>query len=485
MVTEELLTYIKRQKKNGVPDESVRDILLSNGWLKQDVEKAFTKIAEELNPPAQIVKAEDLHSKIEMNRPSGSIQSQFRTLNQGAQNQFQGNAPIELNPVSNPGLNDSYREPLVTETPATSVGSLGSSLGAGVGLPDDIKDRLRKISQGSMFNNSSQGQTLPSQQYTSPEEIHPQMASVVELKQPVSSIDKVIQGGVMPSRELMDSVAEGKGASFMERLSMHTSLDKNQTISQQPESSLHTIGEHEVSSLDENKTNPNRLYGNMNAMSPYSPSMDHFQMRPETQPVKRGSGFKILLIILVVLGALGEGIYYVSVHQPQLLGPFAGTVSGIREKIISIQNSSNSSPDENTQELPVQVDSSNTNVNVPPVDTKQITTPSLNQGTTAQSSTPSSALSSTLEAELKAVASKVSGYVGAKATMKGVCSNISSGIARDVLNLKNTYGATASCVDAINGFMISAPIGNQFMCIDAKQEIILLNTVPKTSSCAQ
>lgn len=484
MVTEELLTYIKRQKKNGVPDESVRDILLSNGWLKQDVEKAFGKIAEELNPPAQIVKAEDLHSKIEMNRPSGSIQSQFRTLNQGMQNQFQGNAPIELNPVSNPALNDSYREPLTNEAHVASVGSMGSSLGAGVGLPDDIKDRLRKISQGSMFNNSSQGQTLPSQQYSSPEEIHPQMASVVESKQGMPSIDKVIEGGVMPSRELIDSVAGGNGASFMERLSAHASVDKT-TLSQQPEASLHTIGEHETSPLDVNKPNPNRLYGNMNAMSPYSPSVDHFQMRPETQIAKKGGGLKIFLVVLVLLGAVVEGVYYVSVHQPQLLGPFAGTISGLREKITGVQNATDSTKEENTQtaqnqEIPVQ----NSNPVTSPVNQNAAPSPQVTQ--TQPSSLPTSpALSSTLEAELKATASKVSSYVGVKATMKGVCSNISSGIARDVLGLKNTYGATTTCIDAVNGFMVSAPMGNQFMCIDAKQEVLLLGAVPKSASCAQ
>lgn len=73
MVTEELLAYIKRQQANRVPEESIRAILLANGWLKIDVDKAFDSLfkVEE----SKIVTSQELRTKVASLSPNMTAQA--------------------------------------------------------------------------------------------------------------------------------------------------------------------------------------------------------------------------------------------------------------------------------------------------------------------------------------------------------------------------------------------------------------------------
>ena len=46
MITQELIDYIKQQLNQGVEKEKIKQLLLSNGWQNEDIEKAFEIIAQ-------------------------------------------------------------------------------------------------------------------------------------------------------------------------------------------------------------------------------------------------------------------------------------------------------------------------------------------------------------------------------------------------------------------------------------------------------
>lgn len=50
MITQELLNYIKNERKSGKTDDSIRESLLSNNWKDEDITKAFDLIKIKLRP---------------------------------------------------------------------------------------------------------------------------------------------------------------------------------------------------------------------------------------------------------------------------------------------------------------------------------------------------------------------------------------------------------------------------------------------------
>ncbi len=424
MVTEELITYIKRQQSNHVPEESIRAILLSNGWLKVDVDKAFDSLFKVQE--SSVVTASDLKSKIasftpEFKKPNTSIDLGSQIQSTSAQ------------PASSL-LKDSYREQIDTPKEQFTTQSIGGSLGTG--LPDDLKDRLRKISSGSIF------------------------APQKEIVNPVSPS---LTGEPNP---LMTHLPQSS-PSFEERLMAQTPTQtqsqfpiKRETIEAQPMSSLHMI---EDKPLGAPLGNENRLYSNFKGGSPYSPSMDKFNNPVASTPQKRGH-FGTIVFILFFVGLIGGG-YYLYTQKPDLVRMYI-------DKILSqkISNTELVTLDTSIEETPVTENTDTTNQNIPVKDsTPKVETPTL----------------PTAESTLKAIAIKIPSYVGIKSTTKGVCSNISSGIAKDIIELRQSYGSTVACIDDTSGFAISVPYQatGEFMCIDATQEIVLIKATPKTARC--
>ena len=131
MVTEELLSYIKRQKANHVPEESIRAILLSNGWLKIDVDKAFDALFKVQE--SAIVTSQDLRSKVSTFSPPVQKEVSVGMIEQGSN---------FVAPARSPLSQDSYREP-INDAPKEQFTSKGVGTQIGTGLSDDLKARLK------------------------------------------------------------------------------------------------------------------------------------------------------------------------------------------------------------------------------------------------------------------------------------------------------------------------------------------------------
>lgn len=421
MVTEELIAYIKRQQANHVPEESIRAILLSNGWLKVDVDKAFDSLFKVQE--SQVVTSKDLKSKIasftpDFKKPNTSIDLGIQT---------------SQTPVSNSQslLKDSYREQ-IDSSPKEQFTSQGLGTSLGKGLPDDIKDRLRKISSESIF------------------------APQKEIINPVTSSQS--DG----SNPLLSQLPQST-PTFQERLMSEPQASqfpiKRETVMAQPMSSLHMIEDKPLSPPPADK---NRLYSNFKGGSPYSPSMDKFN-NPMISTPQRKSPLGKIFFILFFVGILVGG-YYLYSQKPDL-------VRSIIDKIVS-QTTSN-------KELVSIEDTTTPEKEIPEVNEVTPKTPEKEITTPQTSSLP------TAETTLKAIALKIPGYVGAKSTTKGVCANISSGIAKDILALRQSYGQSVSCIDDVSGFSVSVPYQTtgEFMCIDTSQDVVLIKALPKSSRC--
>ena len=423
MVTEELLSYIKRQKANHVPEESIRAILLSNGWLKIDVDKAFDALFKVQE--SAIVTSQDLRSKVSTFSPPVQKEVSVGMIEQGSN---------FVAPARSPLSQDSYREP-INDAPKEQFTSKGVGTQIGTGLSDDLKARLKKISSDSIF------------------------APQKEIVNPVmSQSNPLISGGaqVTPSfQELIESSsAEGAPVSNFPI--------KRDTIASQPLSALHMI---EDKPLAEPVADPNRLYSRFSGgSSPYSPSVDKFNNPLVSIPQKK-SHTGMWVFIFLMLGLVGGG-YYLYTYKPDF-------VRSVIDKIASQSG------------LVQEKDSNNT-----PAETQQETqSPETVQPTPQEkpvdtNTTPDTTLPN-IESTLKEVASKVPTYISAKSTSKGVCSNISSGIAKDIISLKQSYGSTVSCVDDATGFALAVPYqtAGEFMCIDSTSEIVLIKSPLKNPRC--
>ncbi len=440
MVTEELLSYIKRQQANHVPEESIRAILLSNGWLKIDVDKAFDSLFKVQE--SAVVTSKDFRTKV-ASFSASSQPASSSSVGIGA-----GSTGDVVSQPQNSLLNDSYREP-IDNTPKEQFTSknLGTSMGAG--LPDDLKERLKKISGGSIF------------------------APQKEIVNPVTSSSEVHSNPLIALHSEQTQTAQ----SFEERLNEPVSAPaertssfpiKRETVMSQPLSSLHMIENRPVL---EPAPDQNRLYSRFGGGSPYSPSMDKFNNPLVSTPVKK-SHSGIIVFLIFILG-LGGGGYYLYTYKPALVRSFIDSVVSkinTQEKMIQVENLPES-PQESSG-VPNSTETQNTGVQN-------------NESQNTQNTPPVSGVP-LVESTLKSIAQKVPSYVGAKSTIKGVCSNISSGIAKDIISLKQTYGATVSCVDDANGFSISVPYQpTDFVCIDATQEIVLIQSASKTARCIQ
>lgn len=431
MVTEELLAYIKRQQANHVPEESIRAILLSNGWLKVDVDKAFDSLFKVQE--STIVTAKDLKSKIATFVPDVKKTAvDFGTVSQPQ-------VSLGVATATSPLVNDQYREPIndIPKEQFTSQ-SMGSSLGKE--LPDDLKQRLQKISSGSIF--APQRET-----------INPVAPSVHAEPNPLLNMNPIQKTGQTFEERLM-SQDHTQGTSQFPI--------KRETIMAQPTSSLHMIEDKPLLAPEGDQ---NRLYSNFKGGSPYSPSMDKFNSPTSGVVQKKGIGGKIVFTI-IFLGIIAGG-YYLFTQKPDMIRSLIDTLttrfSPAQEQmvIVDTENSTQSNT-ETTEQNPIV----NENTQPAPVKEEPSTLPNT-------------------ESTLKSIALKIPAYVGAKSTTKGVCSNITSGIAKDIISLKQTYGPTVSCSDDTSGFALTVPYQTtgEFMCIDATQEIVLIKAIPKGARC--
>ncbi|MBP6856215.1 MAG: hypothetical protein KBC49_01015 [Candidatus Pacebacteria bacterium] len=435
MVTEELLAYIKRQQANRVPEESIRAILLANGWLKIDVDKAFDSLfkVEE----SKIVTSQELRTKVASLSPNMTAQARPEIVGQGGDFVSSGSSLAK----------DSYREPIDNSVKEQFTSkNIGTPMGKE--LPVDLKERLRKISSDSIF---------------SPEK---------HIVNPVSPTQTQINPNPFIAQ------ATGSTPSFEEKLGdlsdNATSLEassrfpiKRETIMSQPLSSLHMIENNSIQAPE--TPNPNRLYSRFGgAQSPYSPSMDKFNSPLSSVPPKK-SHFGIVLFFIFILILAGEG-YYLVTYQKPLVQSLIQKLQ-IRELIekakqeVAPEENIQTENTENTQEEP-----SGTAVNTQTENTTTV---------------PPAPVVNTAESTLKNIATKVSSYTSIKTTTKGVCSNISSGIAKDLIELKNSYGSSATCLDDANGFSVTIPYQTtgEYMCVDASSEIVLVKAIPKTARC--
>lgn len=421
MVTEELLAYIKRQRTNGVPEESVREILLANGWLKQDVDKAFQTIASQAVAQSPVIKSSSLRDKLDAMQAmpassepvtvAPSINTEPAIIGAGAE--F---APVEQSVASG---TDSYREPIGTEKqPDISPANLAKPYTGG--LPDDLKERLRKISSGSMFSPSrSQSEPIIKSE--------PLLNAIPPLtKSDASSI----QSGSEPQPAWQSAISNPQ-----------VTNDVPHNLPTAPDPQFQT---GELSSF---ATRPS---GGVTT-TPYTPSVDMFRMRPEEEPVRKSKAGIIIFLFLVLLAGVG---YYVYSTRPAF-------VRSIIEMIA--RNDSTQIQEEEEPLVPIESQPREEPIVQAPVEQPVPSIPNP-------------------ETMLTNAVSKVPGYVTAKGSMKGVCTNITAGIARDVIEIRKMYGE-ATCFDSINAFAIAAPYDGQYQCIDTKNELVLVSALPKTAMC--
>lgn len=429
MVTEELLAYIKRQQANHVPEESIRAILLSNGWLKVDVDKAFDSLFKVQE--SSVVTAKDLRSKIASFAPVTKSQPVFQSEQQSKDSLSQNTQVSSL-------VNDSYREP-IDDTPKEKFTSQSMGVSIGKNLPEDLKDRLRKISSGSIF------------------------APQKDIVNPITSTSSVSTNPLLANNTQSVPTFEERLMS-QESQSSSTFPIKRETIASQPASALHMI---EDKPLVAPQADQNRLYSNFKGGSPYSPSMDKFNNPIMSAPVRKSYFGRVIAFVLFI-GVMGTGIYLYT-QKPDMVRTVIDTLMS-----------------RFTQESQmVIVDTPTTPKDSPVVDTNS---PQDTQGTIIKEETTNTPKEPTLpsaESSLKSIALKIPAYVGTKSTTKGVCSNITSGVAKDVITLRQTYGQSVTCVDDVSGFAIAVPYQTtgEYMCIDATQEIILIKTLPKSARC--
>ncbi len=430
MVTEELLAYIKRQQANRVPEESIRAILLANGWLKIDVDKAFDSLFKVQE--SKVVTAQDLHEKVASFTPRMSAQAGSGIVGQGGDFVSSGSPTL---------VKDSYREPIDNTIKEQYT---SKSIGTPVGkeLPVDLKERLRKISSDSIF------------------------APQKEIVNPVTSTpsNPFIQTGE-PTPPNFQDPTDSYSAPASSLAGSSNFPIKRETVMSQPLSSLHMIENNSIK--EQPMPDQNRLYARFGgATSPYSPSMDKFNSPLAAIPQKKShKGFVLFFIfVLVVVG----GGYYLMTYKQDL-------VRSLLEKF-QVQEIIDQAKEISTPKDNADVEKNENNI----VSEKNEPVVEPNPEPIAEPTSIPSA-----ETALTDIVSKASIYVGLKSTTRGVCSNISSGIAKDLMSLKSTYGTSVMCLDDANGFVVTVPSqdSGEYMCVDAGGEIMLVKSIPKTTRC--
>lgn len=76
MITSELLRFIKNQLAEGATQESIKSILVANGWQEQDLDEAFAQIAQEqLQRQEEVAKSQKTEISFESGQPKSEIET--------------------------------------------------------------------------------------------------------------------------------------------------------------------------------------------------------------------------------------------------------------------------------------------------------------------------------------------------------------------------------------------------------------------------
>src|SRR3989344_1916456 len=84
MITKELVAFIKKSKSEGHSDQSIKDVLVKNGWLPADVEEGFKELLTPSAPPVPPIPPAPAPAKVPVPEPSISNVAPASFTNPGA-----------------------------------------------------------------------------------------------------------------------------------------------------------------------------------------------------------------------------------------------------------------------------------------------------------------------------------------------------------------------------------------------------------------
>ncbi len=159
MVTEELLDYVKNQRREGVSEQAIREALLSVGWVKEDADQALTLTASETsavpnNPPDLEKSAEEVK---QMEQPEVNPEETAQETPQGEQASQQEDYLASLKQSSQPAGQTPVEEKesaLLEEKPIVENKPQDEALKTPEALPWQDAKPIELDSQGQVVRSS-------------------------------------------------------------------------------------------------------------------------------------------------------------------------------------------------------------------------------------------------------------------------------------------------------------------------------------------